>query len=238
MLPSTIENLNGPSAADKTASDEGAIGRDDFLKMLIAQLENQDPLNPQDPTQFTEQLATFSNLEQMIGIKQGVDQLVELQQPVDGPNSTDQLIQSLTASSMVGREILAAAPLVEVTGDEGGDPTALRFELASVANDVEIEVRDLNGILVDVIGDDEISPGDAALAQGTQQIGWDRQGLNGNGVPEGVYQFEVKASNAGQPVLVQALLEGRVTGAGMGETPVLFVGNMAIPLDGVIEVRE
>jgi len=239
MLPTEIEGLSGPSAAEaaqqKKQSD--SIGRDDFLRMLIAQLENQDPLSPQDPTEFTAQLATFSNLEQQVAIRQGIDELVEAQRPADGPSATDQLLRSLTATSMVGRDVVAAVPQFPVTGDEG-EPTPLRFDLASAAPDVRVEIRDARGFLVRVISDDEIAPDNLALAQGMQTVGWDRKDQGGREVPPGVYRLDVVAQAAGRPVPVQPFLEGRVTGAGMGEEPLLYVGDVAVPLSSVVEVRE
>ena len=72
------------AAADETGSGSDteapkkALGQDDFLKMLLAQLENQDPLDPQDATEFTAQLATFSMLEQLVGIQEGIGRIEEL----------------------------------------------------------------------------------------------------------------------------------------------------------------
>ncbi len=68
-------------ADESAASDvpnKSVLGRDDFLKMLLAQLENQDPLDPQDATEFTAQLATFSMLEQLVSIEQGISRLEDL----------------------------------------------------------------------------------------------------------------------------------------------------------------
>ncbi|RIK90517.1 MAG: hypothetical protein DCC71_25530 [Proteobacteria bacterium] len=69
-------------AGDSTERSDGAakasVGKMDFLKMLLAQLENQDPLNPQDATEFTAQLATFSSLEQLISIHEGIGRIEKL----------------------------------------------------------------------------------------------------------------------------------------------------------------
>ena len=69
---------------------ESALGRDDFLNMLLAQLENQDPLDPQDATEFTAQLAQFSMLEQLVSIGEGIGRVEKL---LDGatvvPEATD-----------------------------------------------------------------------------------------------------------------------------------------------------
>jgi flagellar basal-body rod modification protein FlgD len=77
-----LEGQQSIQVADESESDdsskEAVLGRDDFLKMLLAQLENQDPLDPQDATEFTAQLATFSMLEQLVSIEQGISRLEDL----------------------------------------------------------------------------------------------------------------------------------------------------------------
>lgn len=74
-------NAIGPSVAstptNSTSSSTGKVDQDMFLKLLVAQLKNQDPLAPQDSTQFVAQLATFSSLDQLIGIKDLLSKAVD-----------------------------------------------------------------------------------------------------------------------------------------------------------------
>jgi flagellar basal-body rod modification protein FlgD len=65
---------NSSSSSSATAPE---FGKDEFLKLLVAQLKNQDPMNPMDNQQFVSQLATFSSLEQLISINDAVSKLVE-----------------------------------------------------------------------------------------------------------------------------------------------------------------
>jgi flagellar basal-body rod modification protein FlgD len=80
---STIEGLNPilteqtNQAASASTESQDAISKDEFLKLLVSQLQNQDPMNPVSNEQFITQLATFSSLEQLISINQAVNQLVE-----------------------------------------------------------------------------------------------------------------------------------------------------------------
>lgn len=78
--------------------------KDLFLKLLVAQMSNQDPLNPQDPTQYVTQLAQFSSLEQMQNLNDGIEYLVGLTNGV--------LVNSAmsTASTLIGKRIEAYAP--------------------------------------------------------------------------------------------------------------------------------
>ncbi|MEB2344396.1 MAG: hypothetical protein OZ948_06640 [Deltaproteobacteria bacterium] len=94
-LATRLPSLEARSAglAGRTAGAQGAeesepaerasaLGRDEFLTMLLAQLQNQDPLNPQDATEFTAQLATFSMLEQLISIQSGIGRVEKLLEDV------------------------------------------------------------------------------------------------------------------------------------------------------------
>ncbi len=66
------ENNASQGASSKSAKD---LGQTEFLKLLVTQLENQDPMNPMDNQQFIAQLATFSSLEQLISINRAVSRL-------------------------------------------------------------------------------------------------------------------------------------------------------------------
>ena len=66
---------NAPPTADRNTT--GMLGKDDFLKLLVAQLKNQDPLAPQDGAQFATQLAQFNSLDQLVSINTRLDQLIE-----------------------------------------------------------------------------------------------------------------------------------------------------------------
>jgi flagellar basal-body rod modification protein FlgD len=73
MTVNGISQQNAAAAASVPASTAGdALGKDTFLKLLIAQVRNQDPLNPADGLQFVTQLAQFSELEQVMAIRQDI----------------------------------------------------------------------------------------------------------------------------------------------------------------------
>ncbi|MDU3801908.1 flagellar hook assembly protein FlgD [Paraclostridium bifermentans] len=116
--------------------------KDLFLKLLVAQMSNQDPLNPQDPTQYVTQLAQFSSLEQMQNLNEGMEYLVGLTNGV--------LVNSAmsTASALIGKRIEAYAPEEEDTeetnnvakGDEKPDD---KKTVTGVVEGIKIE----NGIV-------------------------------------------------------------------------------------------
>ncbi len=73
MSPASNQQNTGQTTAKTESIQE--IGKDEFLKLLVAQLKNQDPMNPVDNDQFIAQLATFSSLEQLISINEAVSRL-------------------------------------------------------------------------------------------------------------------------------------------------------------------
>jgi flagellar basal-body rod modification protein FlgD len=80
MATSAVTPNSGTGSGSTSLSSASAsatqVSEQQFFQLLVAQLQNQDPLNPMDGTQFVSQLAQFSELEQMIGVNQGVQQLV------------------------------------------------------------------------------------------------------------------------------------------------------------------
>jgi flagellar basal-body rod modification protein FlgD len=68
-------NATSTQPTTNVVNQSSQLGKDDFLKLLVAQLKNQDPANPMDSSQFMGQLAQFSSLEQMTNMAQGIDSL-------------------------------------------------------------------------------------------------------------------------------------------------------------------
>ena len=80
---SSSSTSSSPTSPTDQLTSEGT-----FLKILTAQIKNQDPLNPSDPTQFIGQLVSFSQLEQLLGINQGVQNLVTDKAPTNSTPGT------------------------------------------------------------------------------------------------------------------------------------------------------
>ncbi|MBC7928815.1 MAG: hypothetical protein H7039_24490 [Bryobacteraceae bacterium] len=78
------------SEAATSAAKKGQVSTDQFLQLLVAQVKNQDPLNPTDGVQFLTQLAQFSQLEQMIGVRTDLQGIAEqLEPPTTGTKTGD-----------------------------------------------------------------------------------------------------------------------------------------------------
>jgi flagellar basal-body rod modification protein FlgD len=221
MISTDVLDAAGAAGSVGTTAPPSTLGRDEFLQMLIAQLENQDPLNPQDATQFTAQLAQFSSLEQLISIEGRLESLAE----------TEGVSQRLGAAGLIGRHVVAEGTQLSTAADGVPLVEPLLF-LAGNSSATTVRVYDASGRLVRAL---ELG----ALAQGEHAVAWDGLDASGSPLPAGVYEFSVSAFAGDQPVEVTSLVQGRVTGAvpTAGE-PLLMVGNVAVPLSRVTEVGE
>ena len=134
MLDKILEKQGAFYGAEKTGK-QGALGKDAFLKLLVTQLQHQDPLNPLDDKEFIAQLAQFSSLEQMNNISEGITSLVKKTQEQDMLNSVN----------YIGKEVTASGHSVT---KNGAAVTPVFFSLKGAASEVEVNVYDSNKNLV------------------------------------------------------------------------------------------
>jgi len=134
-----ITNDIGATAADRamqSAAGPKAMGKDDFLNLLITQLQNQDPLNPADSTEFTAQLAQFSSLEQLGNVN---DNLMELKNFQAATNNSQ-------AVSLIGKTITAEGNFIQLSA--AGASAECNFELEEDADQVAVSIYDNTGEFV------------------------------------------------------------------------------------------
>ncbi|MDX9710798.1 MAG: flagellar hook assembly protein FlgD [Trichloromonas sp.] len=205
------------TSGSKSADLSNEIGKTEFLTLLVAQLQNQDPLNPQDPTEFTAQLAQYSSLEQQFATNAHLAKMSE--------SSAD--VQRLTALSLIGKEVvaesanltLAPSPDAELN-DRLGFPAGvldgqLGYRLESAATEVELNIFNDQNVLVATVKTPPAAAGDHFVA-------WDGKGFSGNLLPAGNYTVEVTAKNAGaadeeaSKINASGLIRGTVTGVEIG----------------------
>jgi flagellar basal-body rod modification protein FlgD len=192
-----------------------SMGRDDFLKLLIAQLQNQDPLKPLDNQEFAAQLATFNSLDQLIGINQKLDGLGDQQRQVG----------QLGAAALIGKEIIADGNQVAL---DAGQPATIGYSLNSSATRVALTISDAAGKIVRTLDL-------GSRAAGDQSVVWDGRDGTGKTLPAGVYSVQVNAFDvAGNKIGASGQTRGVVTGVGLsGSDVVLEIGALKIPLSAV-----
>jgi flagellar basal-body rod modification protein FlgD len=168
----------GAGALSKSVGGGGNdLGQEAFLKLLVAQLQNQDPLNPQENSEFVAQLAQFSSLEQSIGINDRLDQLA-LQ---------NQGLQNSQVVSLVGKQATVKGNIVSLKGQ--GQSVPITFQLNGAANEATVVVRDQSGRTVRTM---QVG----ARAAGLVSVVWNGQNDAGNPQPAGPYQITVTAKSA------------------------------------------
>jgi len=214
-----VDALN-PNTNAVTSSNDSVLGKDDFMNLLVAQLQNQDPLNPMDSTAFTSQLAEFSSLEQLSNVNENLEYLQMYQSSINNAQ----------AVSFIGKNIDALGDSIQL---EEGENEEIHFELGKDAGLVSINIYDDAGNLVKSI---ENGP----LGQGKQSLEWDGTDNGGNNLPEGIYKFEVMAVDTnGDKVQTETYMSDRVTGVTFKNgVTYLLAGGMTIPISDVIEVAE
>lgn len=200
-------------------TDESDIGREQFLRLFLAQLSNQDPLNPVDDKEFVAQLAQFSQLEQTMETNRRLALLEAAQ---------SSLVSSQT-TQLIGKTVKADQD--NLTLADGAAPD-LNFRLHGNASIVNLQLEDANGRTVRSIPL-------GALNAGDHQIAWDGLGVSGLPLPDGQYSLRVAAVNGEELVEHTVYVEGKVTGVNFSQGfPSLVVeGNQNVRPADVVEVR-
>jgi len=209
---------NGTTAA-ATMKQSTGVNKDDFLKLFVTQLQNQDPLNPQDSSQFIAQLAQLTQVEQAYNTTQGISQLQKAME-----NSTN-----LTAASFIGREILAEGDRIALTA---GKPAQLQFRLDHAAESLALEIKDPSGQPVRMIKTGNWLSGDTSIE-------WDGKDNNGRQLPAGTYTYSITAANTdGSTFAGTPLVKGKVDGVKLeGSKPYLVSGGNEIALEDLMAVK-
>jgi flagellar basal-body rod modification protein FlgD len=185
------------SNTDSGTSSSSALGKDDFLQLMITKLQHQDPLNPTSDEDFIAQLAQFSSLEQLSNISDAIQ----------SSNQWDYLqMQSLNnvmSSNLIGQDVTADFSGVYFDGDNSPE---ISYTLAQNASKVSFEIRDSSGNLVRTLTDKDVNSGTASIA-------WDGKDSNGNKVDKGYYTVTATAQDEDGNSFTPSLeLEGEVTG--------------------------
>ncbi len=192
-----------------------SLGKNEFLKLLVAQLKNQDPLKPMDGTDFAAQLAQFSSLEQLNNLNEGIKNL-----------GVYQMSQAnAQAVNLIGKEVVIGNGN---TVKASGQPVDLAYELAGAAKTVEIRIFDAEGSLVDTV------------TTGDQAAGANKATWNGGINHQGTYTFRVSAKGAdGGDIAATTLSSGKVTAVSFKNQSIYInVGGQEMPFSDVREVKQ
>ena len=220
MAISGLDTVQSGVNQQSYSKAKDVLGKDQFMTLLVTQLQNQDPLNPMDSTGFTAQLAQFSSLEQLQNVNSNLSYL----------SVTQASLSNAQAVSFIGKTVIASISELSV---QNGTADSICFDLQGDAAAVKIGIYDAAGNLVSTIDK-------AKMAAGEQTVDWDGLNQDGIEVPDGKYRFEVSAVDTGnQAVGVNTYTSGKVTSVNYKDGSVyLFANQIEIPLSSVISVTE
>ena len=177
-----------------------SMGKEDFLKLLVAQLQHQDPLNPADPTEFTSQLAQFGQLEQLTNANKSLEQLSRMSGEME----------KMSALSLIGQDVIAEGSEFHFNGES----MQLGYRIDAPADKVTLYVQNQSGATLTTITARETSPGQYF-------VDWD--GYTDVGMPlvPGDYSLVVHAIDGDEKTVdSKSLIKGRVKSVDLNGKPV------------------
>jgi flagellar basal-body rod modification protein FlgD len=198
VSPALLNAMN-PSKASASSAEGIAGTQDRFMKLLITQMKNQDPLNPMDNAQVTSQMAQLSTVT---GIEKLNASMASMQ-------SSYQASQTMQATSLIGHGVLV--PGSSATRADG--KAVLGIDLPAAADKVTVTIRDGAGKAIHKI---ELGQ----QAAGTLPLAWDGKTDSGATAANGQYSFDVKASSAGSAIKAGTLAFGQVGSVSTGASGV------------------
>ena len=215
-----VDGVSGSSNTSQMASSRSTIADnfDTFLTILTTQLRNQNPLDPMDTNQFTQQLVQFTGVEQQLKTNEFLETLM----------LSSQNTAKSDAVSYIGKEVTSSGKTGELT-----DENAVFWAYSADANaaNATVTIKDANGQVVYT----ETGP----LNAGPGTFRWDGMGSDGNLKPNGVYTIDIQGKDAnGQIVKISTASIGIVTAVDFtGDVPLLTVGSRRVAITDVTDVR-
>lgn len=213
-----VSSITGNNSASTLANSRQTIANnfDSFLQILTTQLKNQNPLDPLDTNQFTQQLVQFTGVEQQLKTNEFLQAMLMANQN----NAQSQAV------GYIGKEITASGVKSELVNGQA----KWHFSLEKAAT-VTVQVKDANGNVV------HTQKGN--VNEGETVFNWNGVGDDGKDKPDGTYSISVEARDADGKLLVPATeMTGEVTGVDYtGSEPVLIVGGARVNLSAVLSVR-
>ncbi|NBX73081.1 MAG: flagellar hook assembly protein FlgD [Alphaproteobacteria bacterium] len=209
-----------PKKETESTSDLGQLLNDQstFLKLLTTQMQNQDPLAPTDPNEYTKQLTEFAAVEQAIKHNDKLDQLIALQGS-SGLNNYIGYLDRFAEISSTG-----ALPL------QGG-AAQVGYKLTDVAGEVDVIVKNASGT--------EVARLDGPTSVGNHFVTWNGKTSDGTQLPDDLYKFEIVAKKSDGTNLAPSntTVIGKISTVATGPDGVLLsLGSMVIGDDEILSV--
>lgn len=216
-----VNNITNTAASANVKQNKGTLGKDDFLKLMIQQLKNQDPLNPLDGTEYASQLAQFSSLEQLTNLNSSITKSMDVNYLLT------QSINNTMVATLIGKEVKIDGNNLNVVGQEKID---VGYNLPAQAKSVVVKIMDSNGNVVRLL--------DGSVESGRSKVSWDLCDNNGEKVKNGNYTFEVEAySMSGEKLTLSTYKIGLIDGVRFTDKgSMLLVGGAEYSISDILEI--
>jgi flagellar basal-body rod modification protein FlgD len=219
-----VDGISGITSGYGTGSLTGGsvMGKEDFLKLMLAQLQNQDPLSPMEGTEFAAQLAQFTSLEQLMNLNDSMDV------SINANYMLSQSINNTLAATLIGKDVKLNGNSFQNSGQESA---TLGYNLSTMASSVTVKIYNESGQLIKTIENAPKNSGDNKLI-------WDFTDNDGNSVPQGKYRFEVEPKDADSNLLsYSTYVLGKIDGVKFTENGTMLVVNGAqYSLSDIMEI--
>lgn len=184
-VTTTTNSTTTSTSTSTTSTSDVAADQDKFLKLLVTQLQNQDPLNPMDNSEMTSQLAQLSTVT-------GINKVNATLEAMQADQAT---AQSMTAINLIGKGVLVAGKGIELSSSTATDGTVTNssvfgVDLASAAESLTIEIKNSSGTTVRTMSMTNVDAG-------TYPITWDGTTDSNTTAAAGSYTFNVTATSGG-----------------------------------------
>lgn len=221
MDVNSINSLTSLANSQRNEGNKNELGQQEFLQLLVAQMRNQDPINPMDGAEFASQLAQFNSVEQLISVNNGLGNL---------QNSQEMMSSSLTnsmAASLTGKHVKALSNEVHLAS---GDSANVKYKLNNSASEVEFIIRSENG---SEVRRETVN----GVASGDNEWTWDGRNNSGDRMADGNYTVDVQASSDGTDIDSMVYIEGNVDKVRYsGNGVFLSLNNVQVAIGDVEEV--
>ncbi|HEX4269142.1 MAG TPA: flagellar hook capping FlgD N-terminal domain-containing protein [Steroidobacteraceae bacterium] len=197
------------------------LGENDFLSLLVAQMKDQDPTQPSDPTAFVSQLASFSEVSGMDSMQSSMSNLA----------SSMLASQVASGTSLIGQQVIASTTTAALT--TGGTVTGA-LNVPSTTTNLQVQVTDANGNAVSTFSVTPPSGG------GATTFTWNGLASSGAAAPTGVYTFNVAAAGGGTSTTLTPMFASTVESVSVNpSTQALSINTNAgsVPLSSVVQVQ-
>lgn len=203
---------------DSGATGNNELGKNEFMELMIAQLKNQNPLEPQDNGEFISQLAQFSSLEEVQGLSRSVDDVA----------GQFRSTQALQASAMVGRTVLAPSS-TGILGAEG--EISGTVEVPASTGALRVSIEGPNG--------ERVRQMDLGSSQaGVASFQWDGKDGNGNALPPGPYKIVAEGSYPEGQEQLATMVSANVDSVSLGKEGKVTLNLAGMGSIGLSEVEQ